>query len=325
MRGKACFQIRQILVAWLSDRYTHLSNRDVLEATDSAGGGGGGGAAAASTTPTPAAVSAQSTPDGAAAAAGGGGGGAATPTATAEEDGWWACSACTCRNNVLTAPTACEVCGLRRDSWACTTCTCRNLVASKTCSACDTPRETPEGSSDCGDSGDGGGGGGGGGSSTSPSADAAAAKAIDSLFGSTGTSKDGNKCTFDLSCGFLVQTARHMQRRITDGSLADYCVICDSVHVFQASGLMPTCCTSGICTALFNDYGIGRAAADGVATSTEVLDLLVSLSRAAAVYDSGSAAQTGGPGFGMQRGGAGGLPAMVPYPRVEDPASRNPP
>ena len=52
--------------------------------------------------------------------------------------------------------------------------------------------------------------------------------------------------------------------------------------MFQSRGLIPTCCTKKTCTDLFSHHGIGKGAADTVAASTEVLDLLVSLSRASA-------------------------------------------
>ena len=313
VRGKACFQIRQILVAWLTDRYTNLTNRKVAEGTSKGGAGvgaGGGGAAALETAPsTP-------TPSTSAVVGGSGGAADATPTnqAVAMVDGW-SCSACTFQNLDVTL-SACGACGIDRSSWACTICTCRNPDGADICSACETPRSV------------GGSVSGNGSAAAASTASAATATApppeaaatLDLLFGAKDQSAaaDGTKCTFDLSHGFLVQTAKHLQQRITDGTLADYCVICDGPHIFQASGLMPTCCTSGICTALFNDHGVGRAAADGVATSTEVLDLLVSLSRAAAKYDAAAAAAASA-GGSTRHGGA----ALVPYPRVENPANRD--
>ena len=104
----------------------------------------------------------------------------------------------------------------------------------------------------------------------------------------------------DLSHGFLVQTAAHFLHRIP--TLADHCVICDTEHVFQSRGLMPTCCTKKTCTDLFSQHGVGKGAADTVAASTEVLDLLVSLSRASA-------------------GSAVADKAFVPYPKIQDPSN----
>ena len=83
-----------------------------------------------------------------------------------------------------------------------------------------------------------------------------------------------------LEAGFLVQTARYIQERLP--TLADYCVICDQSHTFGTSGPMPTCCARNVCTYAFTELKVGREAADGVAATTEVLDLLVSMSIAAA-------------------------------------------
>ena len=58
--------------------------------------------------------------------------------------------------------------------------------------------------------------------------------------------------------------------------------MCDLPHVFKnAAMLMPTCCNKGICTYAFTELNVGKDSADGISTSTEVMNLLVSISRAA--------------------------------------------
>ena len=61
-----------------------------------------------------------------------------------------------------------------------------------------------------------------------------------------------------------------------------YCVVCDMPHLFQnAAMLMPTCCNTSLCTYAFIELNVGKDAADGISNSTEVMNLLVSISRAA--------------------------------------------
>ena len=64
--------------------------------------------------------------------------------------------------------------------------------------------------------------------------------------------------------------------------LAEFCVICDEEHQWQTR-IMMTCCTRTLCIFQFKELKIGTDSADSVASSTDVVDLLVSLSRASAL------------------------------------------
>jgi hypothetical protein len=73
--------------------------------------------------------------------------------------------------------------------------------------------------------------------------------------------RETKECAATLADGFLVQTAKYVKQRVQ--SLSSFCIICDETHAW-GGGLVPTCCTRFVCTELFNKYGKGRAAADGV-------------------------------------------------------------
>ncbi|XP_043083246.1 protein mono-ADP-ribosyltransferase PARP6 isoform X2 [Puntigrus tetrazona] len=83
-----------------------------------------------------------------------------------------------------------------------------------------------------------------------------------------------------LEYGFLVQVMKYSEQRIP--TLNDYCVVCDEQHVFQnGSMLKPAVCTRELCVFSFNTLGVMSGAAEDVATGAEVVDLLVSMCRAA--------------------------------------------
>eukprot|EP00040_Diaphanoeca_grandis_P044449 m.12389 g.12389 ORF g.12389 m.12389 type:complete len:724 (-) comp9269_c0_seq1:212-2383(-) len=87
------------------------------------------------------------------------------------------------------------------------------------------------------------------------------------------------KASPKFDSGFLVQTVEYFGQRLS--SLNEFCVICDEPHLFRNTALiMPTCCNKAICTYGFNELNIGRESAEGVSTSTEVMNLLISITRA---------------------------------------------
>lgn len=62
-----------------------------------------------------------------------------------------------------------------------------------------------------------------------------------------------------------------------------YCVICDREHLFSGVMLKPAVCSRELCCWSFQQLGVATDAADNVATSAEVVDLLVCMATAAAL------------------------------------------
>uniref|UniRef100_H3A343 Poly [ADP-ribose] polymerase n=1 Tax=Latimeria chalumnae TaxID=7897 RepID=H3A343_LATCH len=80
--------------------------------------------------------------------------------------------------------------------------------------------------------------------------------------------------------GFLVQTMEYIEQRIP--VLNEYCVVCDEPHVFQNGPMLrPTVCERELCVFAFQTLGVMNEAADEIATGAQVVDLLVSMCRAA--------------------------------------------
>nr|XP_061812914.1 protein mono-ADP-ribosyltransferase PARP6-like [Nerophis lumbriciformis] len=88
------------------------------------------------------------------------------------------------------------------------------------------------------------------------------------------------KTTPTLQHGFLVQVMRYAEQRIP--TLNEYCVICDERHVLQNGPLLkPAVCTRELCVFSFHAMGTMSGATEEVATGAEVVDLLVTMCRAA--------------------------------------------
>ncbi|ESO90051.1 hypothetical protein LOTGIDRAFT_123828, partial [Lottia gigantea] len=83
-----------------------------------------------------------------------------------------------------------------------------------------------------------------------------------------------------LENGFLVQVFRYARQRIP--TLNEYCIICDEPHVFQNGAMLkPAVCSRELCVFSYQTLHVmGDAAAD-IATGAEVVDLLVTMSKAA--------------------------------------------
>ena len=85
-----------------------------------------------------------------------------------------------------------------------------------------------------------------------------------------------------LGDGLLVQIFRYIRQRIP--TLNEYCVVCDQPHVFQSGPLLkPACCTRELCVFAFQTLGVMADAAEDIATGAEVVDLLINMTKFAAL------------------------------------------
>lgn len=80
--------------------------------------------------------------------------------------------------------------------------------------------------------------------------------------------------------GFLVGVYEYLGFRLKNLHL--YCPLCDCGHLFGSPMLKPACCTRDLCAFAFNQLGLMKDTVDGVATQAAVVDLLVTLAKAAA-------------------------------------------
>jgi hypothetical protein len=87
--------------------------------------------------------------------------------------------------------------------------------------------------------------------------------------------------------GVLVGLIEYLTFRL--GSLNEFCPLCDQGHMFGAPMLKPAICRRELCAFAFSKLGLMQDCVDGVAMQAEVVDLLVSMFKAAAF--SGRAAQ----------------------------------
>ena len=78
--------------------------------------------------------------------------------------------------------------------------------------------------------------------------------------------------------GMLCEIARYVIHRIP--TLNDYCVICDQTHLFSHSLLKPAVCRRELCAFTYQQFNIVSDV--DMATQCEVIDLLVSMAKAAA-------------------------------------------
>ena len=105
---------------------------------------------------------------------------------------------------------------------------------------------------------------------------------------------------YNSAQGFLVHIAEVMIKRIPTSS--KYCVICDKPHIFStASMLRSSVCTRDMCVFAFHELKLGSDAAESVATDAGVVDLLLTIFRAAALSNRDH--------------------ILDPYPKVPDPTN----
>jgi poly [ADP-ribose] polymerase 6/8 len=85
-----------------------------------------------------------------------------------------------------------------------------------------------------------------------------------------------------IADGFLIQVFRYVRQRIP--TMNEYCVICDAPHVFQNGAMLkPAVCSRELCVFAFQTLGVMADAAEDIATGAEVVDLLINMTRAAAL------------------------------------------
>jgi len=85
----------------------------------------------------------------------------------------------------------------------------------------------------------------------------------------TETAKSG--CT-EYKTNYLVDLVMYMQSRIP--TLNEFCIICDKKHLLGHM-LKPTVCTRELCCWSFQELGVASGATDFVATSFEIVDMLL--------------------------------------------------
>ena len=100
---------------------------------------------------------------------------------------------------------------------------------------------------------------------------------------------------------YLVEIVRYMQSRIP--TLNQRCIICDQEHLLGQM-LKPTVCTRELCCWAFQELGVAAGATDFVATTHEVVDMLLLFAKEAAQSHRRNQ-------------------ILDPYPLVFDPANRN--
>jgi poly [ADP-ribose] polymerase 6/8 len=91
--------------------------------------------------------------------------------------------------------------------------------------------------------------------------------------------KPEDKMRTNLQYGMLPAVLYYVKSRLP--RLNAYCVICDKPHVFSAFGnmLKPAVCTRELCCWGFQQLGVGSDMAGEIAVESEVVDLLVSLTK----------------------------------------------
>ena len=89
------------------------------------------------------------------------------------------------------------------------------------------------------------------------------------------------KCIPSRDAGFLVMVYEYCHQRLD--TLNEFCVVCDEPHIFQngATMLKPTVCGRELCVFAFQTLGVMSEAAEDIATGPEVVDLLITMAKAA--------------------------------------------
>ncbi|XP_063433474.1 protein mono-ADP-ribosyltransferase PARP6-like [Mytilus trossulus] len=84
--------------------------------------------------------------------------------------------------------------------------------------------------------------------------------------------------------GFLVQIFQYSRQRLP--TLNEYCVVCDEPHVFQNGAMLkPAVCSRELCIFAFQTLGVMSDAAEDIATGAEVVDLLLTMTKAASKHN----------------------------------------
>eukprot|EP00179_Madagascaria_erythrocladioides_P003782 CAMPEP_0198308766 /NCGR_PEP_ID=MMETSP1450-20131203/1338_1 /TAXON_ID=753684 ORGANISM="Madagascaria erythrocladiodes, Strain CCMP3234" /NCGR_SAMPLE_ID=MMETSP1450 /ASSEMBLY_ACC=CAM_ASM_001115 /LENGTH=793 /DNA_ID=CAMNT_0044011471 /DNA_START=83 /DNA_END=2464 /DNA_ORIENTATION=- len=144
--------------------------------------------------------------------------------------------------------------------------------------------------------------GGGGGGAAGAHNDS---KSIERLFGGDDSALVAGDVNHGVTVvrkyGLLVMLAEYLKGRTA--TVNNYCVVCDRPHVFANGNMLkPSVCSRELCCWSFQQLGVGSESADDIATSAELVDLLVTFAVAAA---KSSRAAT----------------IFEPYPNVFDPAN----
>ena len=84
-----------------------------------------------------------------------------------------------------------------------------------------------------------------------------------------------------LAFNLLEDLFNYVQSRLS--TLNRHCVICDGLHQFAQELLRPCVCSRDLCTFAFQTLGVAAGAADHVAASPQVVNLLIAMCRAAAL------------------------------------------
>ena len=81
--------------------------------------------------------------------------------------------------------------------------------------------------------------------------------------------------------GFLAMVYEYCHQRLE--TLNEFCVVCDEPHVFNNGPTMlkPTVCGRDLCVFSFQTIGVMSDAAEDIATGPEVVDLLITMAKAA--------------------------------------------
>ncbi|CAC5414246.1 PARP6_8 [Mytilus coruscus] len=83
--------------------------------------------------------------------------------------------------------------------------------------------------------------------------------------------------------GFLVQIFQYSRQRLP--TLNEFCVVCDEPHVFQNGAMLkPAVCSRELCIFAFQTLGVMSDAAEDIATGAEVVDLLLTMTKAASKH-----------------------------------------
>lgn len=83
--------------------------------------------------------------------------------------------------------------------------------------------------------------------------------------------------------GFLVQIFQYSRQRLP--TLNEFCVVCDEPHVFQNGAMLkPAVCSRELCIFAFQTLGVMSDAANDIATGAEVVDLLITMTKAASKH-----------------------------------------
>eukprot|EP01102_Stenamoeba_stenopodia_P018073 TRINITY_DN6580_c0_g1_i1.p1 TRINITY_DN6580_c0_g1~~TRINITY_DN6580_c0_g1_i1.p1 ORF type:complete len:760 (+),score=148.21 TRINITY_DN6580_c0_g1_i1:61-2280(+) len=81
--------------------------------------------------------------------------------------------------------------------------------------------------------------------------------------------------------GYLAMIASFLRARLP--FLNKHCVICDEPHLFGSNMIKPSVCTRDLCFWSFNNLGVAADVAEGIASSLDVVALLVRMASAAAL------------------------------------------